>query len=303
MIVSADVTPVVVKDNDCRKIEIELDLRNRNELRDLAARFNLALVFDLASLTEVGLPGHAYAQNIDITRSMIDWVSRFNIPKYVFYSTQFVFRKEGAMPTGEQDYFPIDAYGEAKIQSERLIRSALAPNQWLILRPTYIWGEGHSRFRDGFLYRLAKGQMMVPISPNLQRYYGYVKTICEQTVQLSEVQFANLPLRTFYLSDAPVSLRWFCEQFLTVLGAGRVWSVPTTAIRTLGQIGEIARRIQLPFPINALQANEMTRNYPVPIDSTLVITKTATDYRGAAAAVIAWALSDPDFKRRIQGRA
>ena len=296
---SADVVPAWQTDGDARRIDIEVDTRDRNALGGIFARFEVSAVFDLASITEVKLPKNEYVPNLEMTRSMVECVLRFDVEKYVFYSTQLVFRKEGALPASDQDYYPIDDYGESKIRSEQWIRSNVPEGRWLILRPTYIWGEGHRRFRDGFLYRLAKGQLMLPMAGNLLRYYGYVGTVCEQTAALAVRPFAELPSRTFYLSDKPMSMRKFCEYFLTALGGGRVWPVPAPILRALGCVGDVAGAAGIPFPIRALQANEMTRNYPVPIEATLAIAGASTDYRRAAAAVVAWALSDAEFSRRI----
>lgn len=296
---SADVVPVGQTDGDARRIDIEVDTRDSAGLRDIFARFEVSTIFDLASITEVMLPKSEYVPNVEMTQSMVECVLRFDIEKYVFYSTQLVFRKEGALPASDHDYYPIDDYGESKIQSEQWIRSNVPEDRWLILRPTYIWGEGQRRFRDGFLYRLAKGQLMLPMAGNLLRYYGYVGTVCEQTAALAARPFAELPSRTFYLSDKPISMRKFCEYFLTALGGGRVWPVPAPILRALGCVGDVAGAAGVPFPIRALQANEMTRNYPVPIEATLAIAGASTDYRHAASAVVAWALSDAEFSRRI----
>jgi nucleoside-diphosphate-sugar epimerase len=281
------------------RIEVEVDIRNRDRLDELFSQFEISTVFDLASITEVKLSRSKYVSNLEMTQSIVDCALRFNIEKYIFYSTQLVFRKEGILPAGDEDYYPIDAYGESKIQSERWIRSNLAPDKWLILRPTYIWGEGNRRFRDGFLYRLAKGQMMLPTADNVLRYYGYVGTICKQAATLAARPLAELPSRTFYLSDEPISMRRFCEHFVAALGKGRVWPVPASVLRAFGRIGDVADAIGIPFPIRGLQANEMSRNYPVPVEATLAITGSSTDYRRSAASVVAWALSDPEFSRRV----
>ena len=50
---------------------------------------------------------------------------RFNVEKYVFYSTQLVFRKEGALPQTIRTITLLIDYGESKIQSEQLIRANL----------------------------------------------------------------------------------------------------------------------------------------------------------------------------------
>jgi nucleoside-diphosphate-sugar epimerase len=299
-VLSVDVLPAGRADEGARRIDIELDICDRDRLRQVFAHFNISAVYDLASITKVKLAKSEYLPNTQMTQSMIECILRFNVAKYVFFSTQLVFRKEETLPANDQDYYPIDAYGESKIQSEQLIRSSLPEGRRLILRPTYIWGEENRRFRDGFLYRLAKGQLMLPMASDVRRYYGYVGAVCEQTAKLAERPFAELPSQMFYLSDMPISMRKFCEYFVTALGAGRAWLVPAPFLRVLGRIGDAAEAVGVPSPISTLQANEMTRSYPVPIEPTLAITGASTDYRRAAAAVVAWALSDPEFSRRIR---
>ena len=299
-VVSADMLPVGPTNGTGPLVEIEIDIRDRDRLREVFKHFNISTVFDLASITEVRLPPRAYASNIEMTRSILDCVSQFNVKKYIFYSTQFVYRKEAVLPANDRDYHPIDAYGESKIGSEELIWSELSQDRWIILRPTYIWGEGNRRFRDGFLYRLANRQLILPIARDVLRYYGYVDTICAQAAILAALPFREHTSRVFYLSDKPISIKTFCEYFISAFGMGRFWQLPVSFLRALGDIGDIMEAVALPFPINKLQANEMTRNYPVPIERTLAITGTMTDYQRAASAVVAWALSDPEFRRKIK---
>lgn len=298
-VLSADVLPVEPTDRQGQRIDTQIDIRDVDKLREIFTHFDISTVFDLASIAEVNLSSREYLANIEMTRSMVECVLQFDVKKYLFYSTQLVFRKEGALPTGDQDYYPIDAYGESKMKSEQWIRRLMPENRWLILRPTYVWGEGNQRFRDGFLYRLAKGQLLLPATRGLVRHYGYVRTVCEQTAKLADYPFADLPSRTFYLSDKPLSMLELCGHFTAALGQGRVRTVPSAFLRSLGRLGEAAGALGLSFPINKLQADEMTRHYPVPIEETLGLTGASTDYRNAAAAVVAWALTDPDFRRRV----
>jgi nucleoside-diphosphate-sugar epimerase len=299
VVVSLDLLPTERPYGHSRQIDIEIDIRDRKRLREVFSRFDISTVFDLASITAVRRPRSEYVSNVEMTQSMLECVLQFDVEKYVFYSTQLVFRKEGAMPASEEDYYPIDAYGESKIQSEQRVRGLLPHNRWLILRPTYIWGEGNMRFRDGFLYRLAKRQLILSTSSDVVRHYGYVGTICAQTVELAAYPFAELPSRIFYLSDQPISMGKFCEYFVMALGRGRAWRVPAPMLRALGSLGDLSTAIGISFPISKLQSDEMTRWYPVPMKATLDLTKTTTDYRLAADAVVAWALTDPKFSHRI----
>jgi nucleoside-diphosphate-sugar epimerase len=284
---------------DSRLVELDVDVRDRADLGEIFSRYRITTIFDLASITEVMLPKSKYAPNLEMTHSVVECALRCNVQKYVFFSTQLVFRREGTLPASDVDYSPIDDYGESKIQSEQLIRANLPKDRRLILRPTYVWGEEHRRFRDGFLYRLARGQMLLPARDHVVRYYGYVGTVCRQAAALAARPVAELPLQTFYLSDEPISMRKFCEYFIAALGQGGVWPVPAPIVRALGRFGDAAGALGVPFPIRALQANEMTRNYPVPIDATLALTGASTDYPRAVDAVVAWAISDPEFRQRI----
>lgn len=301
VVVSVDVKrPSARRVDEGGQIEIEVDVRDAAELRRVFGRFEFKVVFDLACIAELGLEPSMYLRNVEMTKSVLECVLAFEVPKYLFFSSQLVFRKEGALPIGERDYFAVNAYGAAKIQSEQLIRSMMPDHRWLILRPTYVWGEGNLRFRDGFLYRLAKGQLMIPAAKSAARYYGYVGTVCQQAEVLSSRRFGDLPCKVLYLSDPPIPMQAFCDYFLAALGCGMVWRVPGSAIRGLGRIGDAVARIGLPFPINRLQADEMTRSFPVPAEQTLRLTNISTDYSSAVAAVTSWALSDDEFRRRIR---
>ena len=61
----------------------------------------------------------------DVTQSVVECVLRFDVEKYVFFSplNSFFERKE-CCRNSEQDYYPIDDYGESKIKSEQWIRKA-----------------------------------------------------------------------------------------------------------------------------------------------------------------------------------
>ena len=119
-VISADVLPPGRPDFHGRRIDVQIDIRNVGKLRELFTQFDISAVFDLASIAAVNLSAREYSANMEMTRSMVECILRSNVGTYVFYSTQLVFRKEGTLPAGDQDYYPIEAYGELKIQSEQL---------------------------------------------------------------------------------------------------------------------------------------------------------------------------------------
>ena len=103
-VISADVLPAGRIDEHTRRIDIEVDIRDRDRLREVFTQFDISTVFDLASVTAVKLPRSEYVPNLEMTKSIVECVLEFDVEKYVFYSTQLVFRKEGALPASDQDY-------------------------------------------------------------------------------------------------------------------------------------------------------------------------------------------------------
>lgn len=278
--------------------ELVLDTRDTAAVVALAKDSGITTVFDLASHTNVGLGKSAYQRNVELTVSMLDVVDNCEIPRYVFFSTQFVFRRPGQLPRGEDDFFPVDYYGASKVESELTIRSRLSRDRYLILRPTYVWGPGLLRFRDGLLYRLAKGQLLISSDPSVVRYYGYVKTVAAQAIALSQRAFSERE-NVYYLSDDAIRLTTFCEALRAALGRGNAIEIPGAVIRVLGVIGSGLAAVGLPTPINAMQARELTTNFPVPIAHTLEFTGQQTDLAVAAAETVAWARSDSEWLGRI----
>ena len=279
------------------------DLRDRTLMSEIFSSGDFDCVFDLAGVSTMGLKSSEYKGNVEQTHAMAEYCLKYDVRKYIYYSTQSVFRKPGCIPSSDIDYAPIDFYGESKVRSEELINSRLPHNKFLILRPTYIWGPGHTGFRNGLLYRLLKGHLIITSNPNIKRYYGYVETIAAQTLALSRLSFADLPRKVFYISDDAISLGEFCGYLVLALGRGKAWSAPPSLIKLLGTFGTLNSKLGLPAPINSVQARDLTTNFPVPIEPTLSLTECVTDLTLAAAETVTWAIrTDERFRCAIETR-
>jgi nucleoside-diphosphate-sugar epimerase len=269
-------------------VQIAGDLRDRRLMRDCFAG-GCDCVFDLAAVADIRLGAAEYQRNIEQTKAMVEYCLEFSIKQYIFYSTQFVFRRPGVLPISDTDYEPSDAYGESKAKSEIFITKSLPADRFLILRPTYIWGPGLDRFRDGLLYRLLRAQLIICDDRTLKRYYGYVETIAAQTLAFVRLSFADLPRKVYYISDDGISVAEFCRHLVSALGRGKAWPAPAELIRVLGAAGALLDRAGIQAPINPVRARELTTNFPIPIEPTLRLTQCTTDLPSAAAKTVAWA--------------
>jgi nucleoside-diphosphate-sugar epimerase len=287
-VIAVDIVPVAGQAREGLR-ELQCDIRDAAAMADLFRQYDVDTVIDLASFTEVDLDAAAYRRNVEATDAMTGCLAGQPHCKYLFYSTQFVHRIAGRGPVDEHDYHPVEAYGESKVLSERLIHERLPRDRFLILRPSYIWGPGLARFRDGLLKNLRKGRMLVPNDPSLRRSYGYVKTIAAQTAEFARRDFNSLTHKVYYLTDEPIALSTFCDHLLEAMGTGGYHKVPGWLIRFLGAAGDFGRRLGMPAPINSTQARELVTDFPVPWRRSLELATVRTDYTIAARETVVWA--------------
>jgi UDP-glucose 4-epimerase len=118
-VISVDIKDTTAKATD-QIVHVVGDIRDRHLMSDLFSTGKFDLICDLASLTEIGLCSSKYQRNVEQTEAMLAYCTKYNVDKYIFYSSQFVFRKPDTLPASENDYFPIDYYGEAKNKIRRI---------------------------------------------------------------------------------------------------------------------------------------------------------------------------------------
>ena len=158
-----------------------------------------------------------------------------------------------------------------------------------------IWGPGHTGFRNGLLYRLLRGHLIISNDPNIKRYYGYVKTIAAQTLALSRLSFVDLPRKVYYISDDAISLGELCSYLVLALRRGRAWSASPSLIRLLGTIGTL----NSVCPPRSIRSRLATLR-PIPIEPTLSLTGCVTDLTLAAAKTVSWAIrTDERFRSAL----
>lgn len=300
-VISVDIADVPFRHGEGGVHQIVADVRDSATIAELLKSHHVDTIYDLASFTEVGLTAAAYRRNIEQTRSMVGCVREAATRRYVFFSTQFVYRKPGCLPASDEDYAPSEEYGASKVMSEKFIKESLPKSQWVIVRPSYIWGPGLARFRDGLLYRLAKGQFMIPADPSIRRYYGYVGTVVRQAEALADMPSDKLAHSVYYVSDDAVHLSRFCNALIGAMGIGRAISVHPAIIKSLGSVGDFLGQMGIRAPINSLQARELTTNYPIPLNRTLRLVGECLNLDEAARETVEWAMEDQQFRLAADG--
>jgi nucleoside-diphosphate-sugar epimerase len=289
-ILAVDVKPVEpASDYPPQVVQLASNLADEVAVQRLFVDHRIVRIFDLASNAKTGGSAEDYHVNDCMTRHLCAMVKAHDIERLIFFSTCFVHRKANELPASDDDYSPLEAYGASKVDSERHIRTTVPADKWLVVRPTYVWGAGSHRFANGLLYRIAKGQMLLPSDHSIVRHYGHVSTVCGQAAELADADSGKTAGRVFYVSDPPLPLREFGDVAAHNIPGSKITHVPAHLIRALGALGGLAAGLGIAFPINPMQARELTTNFPLPLDRTLSLTHTRVDLEAAMAETTTWA--------------
>jgi nucleoside-diphosphate-sugar epimerase len=226
-----------------RDVWRESDVSDPALLRDLMGDFGATHLVHLAAVTDQsGASMAEYGVNVEGVRSVLAAAdTRPGLQRAVFTSTRLV-TPLGVVPESPLDYCPPNFYGRTKAIGEQLVRSHRGPLEWVLVRPTSIWGPwGEAPYRDFFL-SLANGTYVHPRGDRILKHYGYVGNVVHQLLRLLVAPAERVHGRTFYLADPePIEVGAFAALIRARMGLPPPRSVPVWALRGLGVAGDLAR--------------------------------------------------------------
>lgn len=206
---------------------------------------------------------HEFRTTIDGTRNVLAAAeSTPGLARFLHVSTQYVVRP-GILPKSDTEYVPYTVYGEAKAETERLVRAS-SLSDWVIARPTVIWGPGHPSFATQIWRRMAEGKYRHPSTRGpLRRGYGYVTNTAYQMLKLVEADASALKHGVYYLGDGELDYGAWADAFCLPLTGRPAKRIPTQGLWVLGVVGSMMRAVGLPPPYDLGRYFRMTTSAPV----------------------------------------
>lgn len=144
----------------------EIDITNQNELFSKFNELNPDIVINCSAYNLVEdaekNPDPAFKVNFEGVRNIVQACIKNNC-FLVHYSTNHVFDGKKETPYLETDLVnPINKYGKSKLAGEEIIRKEL-PSNHLIIRTSWLYGEGTQNFIYKFLKRNDDGRELVGV--------------------------------------------------------------------------------------------------------------------------------------------
>jgi dTDP-4-dehydrorhamnose reductase len=144
----------------------QLDLSNRDEMREKLGAVNFDVLINAAALTNVDLcetqRDRAYLINAEAPRVLAK-ICRDKGAQLIHFSTDYVFDGEKREPYTEQDEAkPINVYGESKRAGEENVLAV--QDRHLIVRVSWVFGPDRASFIDGVIRRAQENEQVDAIA-------------------------------------------------------------------------------------------------------------------------------------------
>ncbi|WP_285020378.1 NAD(P)-dependent oxidoreductase [Novosphingobium sp. fls2-241-R2A-195] len=250
------------------------DVRDAAAVKAAISQFAPDYVIHLASDTDVSITElDQFKTTIDGTRNVTNAVAELPmLARFVHISTQFTVRP-GITPRDEQHLEPYTIYGEAKAETERIVRGAALPVPWIIIRPTIIWGPHHPSFADNIFRHIRTRAYLHPTgSGKIIRAFGYVENTADQIYRLALDTQGKVTKSVYYVGDEALDYDLWADAFSIGLSGKKARRIPVAFLTLMGKVGDIFHKIGLPAPIDSGRAFRMSTSSAIDLSPTLDVT-------------------------------
>jgi GlcNAc-P-P-Und epimerase len=241
---------------------VRCDVRETADVASQLSDFRPTHVVHLGARTDLqGKTLEDYSANIDGVRSLIHALKRAAVsPRVIYTSSRLVF-EIGHTPREDFDYKPSTPYGASKIAGEEIVRAeARNVGEWVIVRPTSIWGPWFSTPYRDFFDLVAKGRYVNPRGHDIMKSFGFVGNAVFQIEKLLQADAAEVNERVFWLTDyPPTRVSEWAAAVADSLGVRRPLDAPMWALRGVAQAGDLLRasRVMSEPPLTSFRLNNL----------------------------------------------
>jgi nucleoside-diphosphate-sugar epimerase len=264
------------------KFWVDVDICNKSEISTLISKDNPDYIIHLAARTDLNekksLEG--YKANIDGVRVIMDAAANSNTLKRIIIASSMLVCKLGYTPSGFDDYAPNSLYGESKVHTEKIVKEYNI--DWLIVRPTSIWGPWFGEPYKNFFDLVIKGLYFnIPAKHASTKTYGYVENTCMQIFNLLMTKDLFVKHNYFYLGDLNyINITDWAIRIRRLNNQTNLLTLPIWVLKLFAKFGDILKfKFGIHnFPMNTFRFNNMTNNNIInDLQRTIVVTKIGQD--------------------------
>lgn len=250
-----------------------IDILNLKELQTEFLNFRPHIIIHLAARTDLdGASIESYNVNTIGTKNVV-LATRLtpSINKAIFASSMLV-NKVGYTPKNDLDCNPNNLYGESKVISESIIREFMpVHSNWIIIRPTSIWGPWFSTPYRNFFELVMLGRYASFTSAS-SKTFGYVGNSIFQIDRLLYAMNSSFSGEVFYLGDDPeININKWANQISIEAKRGKIVELPYGLFYLSAKFGDFLKLFNIRFLMNSYRLNNMKTNNIIDLTKTYKI--------------------------------
>jgi nucleoside-diphosphate-sugar epimerase len=213
-----------------------------------------------------------YAVNTTGTSNLIAALEAAgSVRRTIFMSSMLVCRN-GYRPTDDLEFCPNTAYGESKVEMERIVRERMgsARMEFVIVRPTSVWGPWFSEPYLQFFLAIRRGLYVHPGHVQVKKQFAYVGNVVGQMLKLLTARSEDCAGSVFYIGDySEYFVREWADLVQRELGARRIRTVPLPVLKVVAAVGDVLsslgwRRV----PLTSFRLKNMLTNNSLPFEKS-----------------------------------
>jgi len=255
--INLDVNPPSIPDQ--AGYWLECDIKNRDALAARFREFAPTRVIHLAA--KANLVGNSIDDFPDNTAGTANIVASVNetdsVLRFIHTSTQYAVTP-GVFPANDTFLAPYTAYGESKAATEKIVREQCR-KEWVIIRPTNIWGPRHAFFPRELWRYLERRYYVHPGFDPIFKHYCYVGNAVEQILRIAlGGASSEISKKVWYITDGAIDNADWMNGFSVGLSGKSVRKVPLLVWRAMAMTGDLLKRAGIAFPVNSERLFRLT---------------------------------------------
>lgn len=268
----------IVKNFDIKKPNIEshnmfwekIDIRDRSSFLSAMIEFAPTHILHLAAKT--GMDLHSMDEltaNTNGVQNLIDGANQIKNLKRVLFTSSLLVCQNGYVPQSDNEFCPPNLYGQSKMIGEQLVRKADTAFDWIIVRPTSIWGPWFEHSYKSFFQVINKGMYFHPGKDDKTKPKSFVGNTVFMMYSLLFSESAINSKKVYYLADYPQgNTREWAAEIAKQLGKEPIYTVPLGVLKIAALLGDILKKIGIEFPITSFRLNNMLTGGVYPVEKT-----------------------------------
>lgn len=249
---------------------LSVDLLNLDALSAIFSEFKPDYIVHLGARTDLNETEDimGYDANMKGVNNLIEVVNNTPSVKRAVFASSMLVCKFGYIPQDSDDYCPDTLYGESKVKTEKIIKESSLNTEWLIVRPSSIWGPWFAEPYLNFFQMILSNRFVHPGHKSGTATFGYVGNAVFQIARFLEAPVEMVNHKVFYLGDyKPYNLSEWADEIAGLKGL-KILRVPFWLLRSAASVGDIFQRLNIQFPLTSFRLSNMTKDNQLDLSET-----------------------------------